>query len=87
MAYRVVLLPSAERALRKLDPSVARRIARRIDRLGGDPRPADAKSLKGEPSGVIRVRIGDWRLLYRIDDGRLTILVIDLGHRSKIYER
>ena len=87
MAYRVVLLPSAERALRKLDPSVARRVARRIDRLAGDPRPAGAKLLKGEPTGVLRVRVGDWRLLYRVDDGRLTILVIDLGHRSSIYER
>jgi len=87
VAYRVVLLPGAERALRKLDPSIARRIARQIDRLASDPRPSGAKPLKGEPEGVLRVRIGDWRLLYRVDDGRLTILVIDLGHRSSIYER
>jgi mRNA interferase RelE/StbE len=87
VAYRFVLLPSAERALRKLDPSIARRVARRIDRLADDPRPTGAKLLKGEPAGVLRVRIGDWRLLYRVDDGRLTILVIDLGHRSSIYEQ
>lgn len=87
MAYQVVLRPNAERSLRKLDPSVSRRIARRIDRLAADPRPPDARQLKGKPAGVLRVRIGDWRLLYRVDDGRLTILVIDLGHRSKIYAR
>jgi mRNA interferase RelE/StbE len=85
--HRVVLLPRAERALRKLDPSIRRRVARRIDRLAIDPRPPDAMTLKGEPVGVLRVRVGDWRLLYQVDDGQLTVLVVDLGHRSSIYRR
>jgi mRNA interferase RelE/StbE len=87
MTYRVVLLPHAVRALRKLDPPVRRRIARRVDRLANDPRPADANRLKGKSIEVLRVRVGDWRVLYRVDDGDLTVLVIDAGHRSTIYER
>ena len=85
--YRVVLLPRAERALRKIDPSIRRRIVRRIERLASDPRPQDAKALQGQPAGTLRVRVGNWRLLYRVDDGQLTVLVIDAGHRSSIYER
>jgi mRNA interferase RelE/StbE len=87
MEYEVVVLASAARALRKLDRSVARRIARRIDRLAQDPRPPDARPLKGEPVGVSRVRVGDWRILYRVEDEVLTVLVIDVGHRSSIYRR
>jgi mRNA interferase RelE/StbE len=44
-------------------------------------------TLKGEPVGVLRVRVGDWRLLYQVDDGHLTVLVVDLGHRFSIYRR
>ena len=87
MAYRAVLLPSADRALRKLERSVLRRVARRIDRLAADPRPPDAKPLKGEPAGVLRVRIGDWRLIYRVEEQVVTVVVIDVGHRSSIYRR
>ena len=79
------MLPGANRALRKLDRSVLRRVARRIDRLAADPRPPDAKPLKGEPAGVLRIRIGDWRLIYRVEEQVVTVVVIDVGHRSSIY--
>lgn len=64
-----------------------RRVVRRIDRLAEEPRPPDARALTGEPAGILRIRVGDWRVLYRIEDDVLTIAVIDVGHRSSIYRR
>jgi len=83
--HEIELLPAAARALRKLDPPVARRVARRIDGLRHEPRPADARPLRGEPAGLLRVRTGEWRILYRIDGARVTVLVVAIGHRSSIY--
>ncbi|NLT05537.1 MAG: type II toxin-antitoxin system RelE/ParE family toxin [Solirubrobacterales bacterium] len=85
--YEIALAPAAARALRKLDPPVARRVARRLDRLRHDPRPADARLLHGDPPGLLRIRTGDWRVVYRVDDGRVTVLVVAIGHRSRIYRR
>ena len=81
--HAVEFLPSAARALGKLDPAVQRRIARRIDRLAEDPR-ADAVKLRGTDV-VWRVRVGDYRVLYAIEDQRLVVLVIKIAHRRDVY--
>jgi mRNA interferase RelE/StbE len=83
--YAVELLASAAKALSRLDRSVQVRIARRIDRLAKDPR-AGAFKLSGNDD-VWRVRIGDYRILYRIEDDRLVVLVIRIGHRREVYRR
>lgn len=49
-------------------------------------RAAGAKMLTGA-HGVLRIRVGDYRILYTVDDGQLVILVVEVGHRSEIYER
>lgn len=82
--YEVQILPSAARALRKLPPEAKRRIQGAIDLLAEDPRPPAAKKLVARPEW--RVRTGDYRVLYRIDDGILTVVVVDLGHRRDIYQ-
>lgn len=81
--FAVELLPSAARALSELQRSVQLRIARRIDRLAGDPR-AGATKLRGADD-VWRVRVGDYRILYRIEDDRLVVLVVRIGHRRDVY--
>lgn len=81
--YSVELLPSAARALARLDRAVQRRIARRIDRLAADPR-AGAVKLRGADE-VWRVRVGDYRVLYALEEQRLIVLVIKIGHRRDIY--
>lgn len=81
--YRVELLPSAAKTLRALQPVLQRRIARRIDRLSSDPR-SGALKLRGA-GDVWRVRVGDFRILYAIEEDRLLVLVIELGHRRDIY--
>jgi len=81
--YSIELLPSAAKALAKLDRPIQLRIARRLDRLAVEPR-ADAAKLRGA-SDIWRVRIGDYRVIYQIEDGRLRVLVIRIGHRRDIY--
>jgi len=81
--YAVEFLPSAARVLSKLEPPVRRRIARRIDRLAEDPR-GDAVKLRGVDD-VWRARAGDYRILYQVEDDRLRILVIRIGHRRDVY--
>ena len=81
--YAVEFLPSAVRTLAKLEPVVRRRIARRIDRLAEDPR-SGAVKLRGVDD-VWRARVGDYRILYLIEDDRLVVVVISVGHRRDVY--
>lgn len=81
--YAVAFLPSAARMFAKLDLPVRRRIARRIDRLTEDPR-GNAVKLRGA-GDVWRARVGDYRILYQVEDDRLLVLVIRIGHRGDVY--
>jgi mRNA interferase RelE/StbE len=83
--YKIELRPAAARALRKLDPQVARRVQAAIALLAEDPRPPASKPLRGRPAW--RVRVGDYRIIYTIEDDVLLIVVVTLGHRRDIYER
>jgi mRNA interferase RelE/StbE len=83
--YRIELRPAAVRALRNLDPSVRPRIQGAIALLAHDPRPPAARALVGRPG--FRIRIGDYRVVYTIQDDVLVIVVVTLGHRRDIYDR
>ena len=83
--YKIELRPAAARALRKLDPQVARRIRAAIALLAEDPRPPASRPLRGRPAW--RVRVGDYRIIYTIEDDVLLIVVVTLGHRRDIYDR
>ncbi len=86
MAYTVRLRPAARRQLKRLDVEAQRRVAARIDELAEDPRPADARPLSGV-AGVMRIREGDYRVLYEVADAVLEVLVIRVGHRRDVYRR
>ncbi len=86
MTYRIEWRPRARKAFLALDKPVRRRIGEAVDALAADPRPAAAKMITGA-HGVLRIRAGDYRVLYTIDEGRLVVLVLDAGHRSEIYGR
>ena len=83
--YRIELRPAAIRALRKLDPQVRHRIQGAIALLAHDPRPPGARALQGRPG--LRVRVGDYRILYTVQDDVLLIVVVRLGHRRDVYEQ
>jgi mRNA interferase RelE/StbE len=83
--YALEFTPKALRALRKLDRLAIARIKEATEALRGEPRPAGAKMLTGM-HGVLRIRVGDYRVLYTIDDDKLVVLVVDAGHRRQIYQ-
>jgi len=85
MAYVVEFAPAARRQLRKLDRPVQKRILRRVERLENQPLPKTAEKLKGAAKQLYRVREGDYRIIYMIEDDHLIILVVRIGHRSEVY--
>ena len=85
MTYRIDVLPAAVREIRKLPPEAKRRVQAVIELLSENPRPPAATKLTARPEW--RVRTGDYRVLYRIEDDILTIVVVRAGHRRDVYER
>lgn len=86
MSYAIHVAPAAQRELRKLDAHARRRVQAAIELLAEHPRPPAAKMLV-DSGGAWRVRIGASRVIYDIDDGRLLILVLTVGHRREVYRR
>lgn len=85
-AYTVRLNAGARRQLRALGEPIRSRIREALRGLETDPRPAGAKLLSGSRAERIwRVRVGDYRVLYEINDDQLVVLVIRLGHRGQVY--
>ena len=85
MTYRIEVLPAAVREMRTLQPDAKRRVQAVIELLSENPRPPAATKLTARPEW--RVRTGDYRVLYRIEDDILTIVVVRAGHRRDVYER
>jgi mRNA interferase RelE/StbE len=83
-AYSIVLGAGVEKQIAALDKPIRRRVAASIDALAADPRPAGAVALR-DRSGSLRVRVGDYRIVYSVNDGQLIVLVVDVGHRRQIY--
>lgn len=79
---------NAYKAMRKLDKGVAARVFDELDEIAKleDPR-SRGKALTGNLAGVWRYRVGDYRILCDINDGRLVILVVDVAHRREVYKR
>jgi mRNA interferase RelE/StbE len=84
VTFQIVILPSAERELSRLDPPERRRLDERILSLSTNPRPPGVKALR-ETDGAMRVRVGEWRIIYRIEDARLLVLIVRVGHRRDVY--
>ena len=82
---RIELRPAAVRALRKLDPDIRPRIQGAIALLAEDPCPPASRPLRGRPG--FRVRVGDHRIVYTIEDAVLLIIVVALAHRRGVYDR
>jgi mRNA interferase RelE/StbE len=84
MVYTIFFKESAQRELGDLDKPIRKRIAKKIDSLAADPRPPGAEPLKGG-EGEFKIRVGDHRIIYRVDDQSVTVLVIRIGHRGDVY--
>ncbi|MGB7631413.1 MAG: type II toxin-antitoxin system RelE/ParE family toxin [Candidatus Deferrimicrobium sp.] len=82
--YTVEFTHRAEKDFRALPPEIRRRLASKIDALAIDPRPQGVRILAGTED-IFRLRVGDYRILYRILDDRLVVLLVKIGHRREIY--
>jgi mRNA interferase RelE/StbE len=82
--YDIRYAAGVEKDLRKLPRNILARVDAAILKLADNPRPSGCVKLKGT-SNTYRVRIGDWRVIYDVDDaGRVVILLI-VAHRSQVY--
>lgn len=82
-SYSVRILASAEKELRAVPKPDLRRLAAKLQGLAADPRPHGSEKLSGEER--YRIRQGDWRLVYSIDDGAKQVIVVKVGHRREVY--
>ena len=82
--YVVVFARSARKELQNLDPQVARRIIKQVEALVTDPRPTGVVKLEGA-ADLWRIRVGQWRVVYRISDRDRLVDVVAVRHRSDVY--
>jgi mRNA interferase RelE/StbE len=83
-SYSVELTKSAEKELRRIDGRYIPRIFSAVEDLAKEPRPAGCKKLSGSVH-TYRIRIGTYRVIYDIQESRLLVLVIKIGHRKDVY--
>jgi mRNA interferase RelE/StbE len=86
MAYRIEISPAAVSQFRKLTKVIQRQLKPHIDALADNPRPSSVEKLRGA-TDQYRIRVGDYRIIYQIQDQALIILVLKIGHRRDIYRR
>jgi len=84
-SYSLVLKRSADRELRKVPKEDLRRITDRIRELANNPRPVGSEKLSGQDR--YRVRQGDYRIVYAVDDESRTVEVVKVGHRREVYRQ
>ena len=84
--YEVVFTKQALRSLRKIPRNIAMLIREKLEQLAADPYAPNnnVTKLVGRPG--YRLRVGDWRVIYELQDGQLILLVIKIGPRGEVYE-
>ena len=85
MTYRIEFRPAARRDLKDLPRDVLDRVSRKISALAENPRPLGVEKLSGSEEDFYRIRVGDYRVLYRIEDKVLLIIIIKARHRREVY--
>lgn len=82
--YRLIVSHSARKEALSLPREVQERIRPAVGALAGEPRPYGCDKLKGE-EGFYRIRVGDYRVVYHVDDDDMTVTVTRIKHRRDIY--
>jgi len=84
-SYSLVIKKSAERELRALPKADVRRVTERIRGLAPNPRPPGNEKLSGQER--YRIRQGDYRIVYAVDDEGRTVEIVKIGHRREVYRK
>ena len=85
--YKIVFVRSAEKELEKLPLAILRKISPEIEKLEYNPRPHGVKKLKGKRELLWRIRVGDYRIIYSIEDVIKIVEIRRVGHRKDVYEK
>jgi len=83
--YKLEFATSIRKDLKKVDKKEVRRILTSIEKLAEEPRPSGSKKLTNEE--LYRIRIGNYRVIYEVHDGRLVVLIVKVGNRKDIYRK
>ncbi len=86
MSFEIIFRPRAQRCLLHLrDRKLKRRLMDATHKLSIDPRPPQCKKMQGM-NNTYRIRVSDYRVIYEVNDGKITVLVLAIGHRKEIYD-
>lgn len=83
MRYSVIVQRRAQKRIARLPKDTQDRIEEGLQALSNDPRPPGSRKLRGRDGW--RIRVGDYRAIYEIDDEAQEVLVVDIGHRRDVY--
>ena len=83
--YSVEIKPSAQKELDTIDDALFQRLDRRIVALAENPRPSGCKKLHGFKD-YWRIRVGDWRIVYVVNDSSKVVTITRIAHRREVYE-
>jgi mRNA interferase RelE/StbE len=84
--YALEIIRRAERALEDIPERLENHLREAVLRLAENPRPAGCQKIQGRRN-MYRIRVGDYRVIYAIEDERRLVLVLEIGHRREIYRR
>ncbi|MCB0171105.1 MAG: type II toxin-antitoxin system RelE/ParE family toxin [Anaerolineae bacterium] len=84
--YRIVFTKQATRSLRKMSRNTANLIREKLDQLAQDPYARNPNLTKLQGRAGYRLRVGDWRIIYELEDDRLVILVLKVAPRGGVYQ-
>lgn len=84
MKYTILIEHYAQKQIQKLDKKAIPIIKSTISSLADNPRPLGYKKLKGE--NAYRIRVGVYRIIYEIEDDRIVVIIVSVGHRKDIYK-
>ena len=84
MTYRLKITDTAEKQWRRIARSAQERVRSRILALADEPRPRGCVKLRGDPK-TYRIRIGDYRVIYDVDDEDRTVTILKVKHRRDVY--
>ena len=84
MTYRIEFSREASRVFQRLSQDLQRRLDTKIQALSREPRPVHCSKMAGVEDAY-RIRVGDYRVVYRIYSGHLVVLVLRIGHRREVY--
>lgn len=85
--YSIDFAPCTEKQLNLIPKDIKKLIFDRIEKLKTNPRPENVEPLQGAEKGLFRIRQGNYRIVYNIEDRKLLILIVRIVHRKEVYKK